>query len=313
MEQEYNKHLPVLVNEVLSFVPVKENLSYLDLTLGRGMHAKAILDTNKVETFVGVDRDSQAIEYCEKELSEKYKDVKMYFLRSTFKDAVKTLKSSKYTSFDFILMDIGVSSPQFDDPKRGFSYRFDSRLDMRMDQSQKLSAYEVINTYSEEQLNRVFSTLGECKEYKNVSKKIVEVRKIKPIETTLQLVEVIKDSLSSRELNKKGHPAKQFFLGLRYEVNDEINQLKEGLESALSLLCEKGRLAIISFNSEEDKVVKDIFKKYVNNTHIDKYSKSKNEDSYSLVTKKPILPTEKEIEENNRCKSSILRVIERRN
>lgn len=312
MDQQYNLHQPVMLNEVLSFLPKGDNLSYLDLTLGRGGHASEILKKNHIAHFVGVDRDIQAIEYCEKELSDRFPNVKMYFLHSTFKDAIKTLKSSNYKSFDFILMDIGVSSPQFDDPKRGFSYKNDARLDMRMDQGQKLTAYDVINTYSEDELNRVFDTLGECKEYKNVSRKIVEVRKIKPIETTLQLVEVIKDSLSAKELNKKGHPAKQFFLGLRYEVNDEINQLKDGLKQALSLLNKNGRLVIISFNSEEDKIVKDTFKEYITNSHKDKYSTKDDQNEFALLCKKPLTPTEEEIEENNRCKSSILRAIERR-
>lgn len=304
-------HQPVLLDEVLSFVPKTSPITYLDMTLGRAGHAKKIFDTYKVDTFIGVDRDYTAIEYCEKQLEEYSKTIKMFFLNSKFSEAISSIRKSGYISADLILMDIGVSSPQFDDPTRGFSYRFDSKLDMRMDEKQSLTAEYIVNNYSEDELNRVFSKLGECKVYKPVSRKIVEYRKENRIETTFQLVSIIKDSLPSYILYKEGHPAKQFFLGLRYEVNDEINELKKGIKEALKFLSINGRLIVISFNSEEDRIVKEIFKENINNSHKDKYKKNV-ESNYIELTKKPILPTTSEIKENNRAKSSIMRVIERR-
>ncbi len=310
---EFNSHIPVMLDEVLSFVPNGKKITYLDLTLGRAGHASNIM--NKMlagSTFIGVDRDQEALSYCEQYLSRYGKTVKQYFLHSTFSKAIPILRKSGFAGADLILMDIGVSSPQFDDPKRGFSYRYDALLDMRMDQGDSLTAKTVINTYSETELIRVFRDLGQCKIYYPVVKKILQVREEKEIETTFELVDIIKNSLPARELRKEGHPAKQFFLGLRYEVNHEIDELRSALKEALNFLNPKGRLIVISFNSEEDKIVKDAFKAVSENSHVDKYKKGQDESGYVLLTKKPLVPTQKEIEENNRSKPSILRAIERR-
>lgn len=309
MEQLINNHVPVLLNEVLSFVPKGKNLIYLDMTIGRAGHALAILNKYKnISTLIGVDKDNSAIEYCQ----EKLKDLSnLYLFNTSYSLIFDILKNAGINQADLILMDIGVSSPQFDDPERGFSYRFDSKLDMRMDKKQKLTAKTILNTYSKEELERVFSQLGECREYKKVVKNILDYRKKKEIETTLEFVDLIKSSLSEKELKKKGHPAKQFFLGLRYEVNDEINELKKGVDQAIKFLSKNGRLIVISFNSEEDKIVKTTFNKYSLKKHIDKFN-DKEVSEYTILTKKPIFPSEEEISKNNRAKSSILRVIERR-
>lgn len=311
---EFNYHNPVMLDEVLSFVR-EEKLTYVDLTLGRAGHAREILKRiRKGSSFYGVDRDEDALVFSEERLKPFEKKVSLHFLHSRYSKAVDLLKQSGVSGADLILMDIGVSSPQFDDPSRGFSYRFDSDLDMRMDQTAKMTAKDIVNTYSERELCRVFKDLGQCKIYYPVVKKILQVRQEKEIRTTFELVDIIKSALPRKELSKQGHPAKQFFLGLRYEVNQEIEELKEGLVSAIEFLNPKGRLIIISFNSEEDRIVKNTMKSYVQIQTGDKYHPilGQEESKYILLTKKPLVPTEEEIEENNRCKPSILRAIERR-
>lgn len=311
MSQEYSFHQPVMLAEVLSFLPKKKKITYLDMTLGRAGHASAILEKLSIgSTFYGVDRDCEALSYSKKRLEVYEKNISLNYLHSTFSDAIPKLKKQGVTGVDFLLMDIGVSSPQFDDPKRGFSYRFDAPLDMRMNQQDSLTAKEIINTYSKEELIRVFRDLGECKDYYHVVEKILTVRQEKEISTTFELVDLIKENVSYQTLKKEGHPAKQFFLGLRYEVNGEIAQLKKGLQEAISFLNSKGRLVIITFNSEEDKIVKDLFKSVTSSAHKDKY-KTKDVEDYTLLTKKPLLPTQQEIEENHRAKPSILRALER--
>jgi S-adenosyl-methyltransferase mraW len=309
---EYNNHVPVMLKEVLSFVPKRQKITYLDMTLGRAGHAENIIQLlQDGSTLIGVDRDPAALAFSQERLCP-YLNVKQYFLHSTFASAINTLKKSGIEGADFILMDIGVSSPQFDDPSRGFSYRFDAPLDMRMDPNDRITAKDIINSYDEKELCRVFRELGQCKIYYPVVKKILTEREKKPIETTFELVDIIKSALPAKELRQEGHPAKQFFLGLRYEVNGEITQLKKGIQDAIHFLNHKGRLVVISFNSEEDKIVKDAFKQISNESHVDKYAENKcTPDGYKTLTKKPLVPTEEEIKENNRAKASILRVLER--
>lgn len=307
--EAFNQHIPVMLNEVISFVPKDKKITYLDLTLGRGGHANAILQLLKENsTFYGVDRDIDAINYCQGYLAQYQSRIHLNFIQSNYAESFSKINT---TGADFILMDIGVSSPQFDNPLRGFSYRYDAELDMRMNQNDVLTAKEIINSYDEKELIRVFKELGECEGYYPVVKKILKVREEKTISTTFELVDIIKSSLPYKYLKKDGHPAKQFFLGLRYEVNDEINQLTKGLKQAIDFLNPKGRLVIISFNSEEDRVVKNIFKSYINESHVDKYSTNNASTGYIQLTKKPLTPTKEEITINNRSKPSILRAIER--
>lgn len=307
----YNEHTPVMLEEVLSFLPKKKKINYLDMTLGRAGHASHILENlESGSKFYGIDRDDEAINYCKGFLSQYKSKVKLNFYHSDYDSALNIIKN-ECEGLDFILMDIGVSSPQFDDPNRGFSYRYDSVLDMRMDKSSSLTARMIINTYSEEELIHVFKDLGECDGYYPVVKKILDVRNTREINTTFELVDIIKEALPKKLLKKEGHPAKQFFLGLRYEVNDEINQLRNGLKKAISLLNHNGRLVIISFNSEEDRIVKEIFKEIIKTNHVDKYAKQEEKEGYIALTKKPLTPTKEEISENNRAKASILRALER--
>lgn len=311
---DYNLHTPVMLREVLSFVK-EEKQVYLDLTLGRAGHAEKILEKlKKGSSFYGIDKDQEAIEYSKCSLAKFENKILLHYLKSDFMNAPLILEKSGLKGADFILMDIGVSSPQFDDPSRGFSYRYDAKLDMRMDQSQGKTARDILNTADEKELIHIFRDLGQCHIYYPVVKKILATREEQPIETTFQLVDIIKSSLPSRELRKQGHPAKQFFLGLRYEVNGEIDELKIGLKRAIEFLNPKGRLVIISFNSEEDRIVKDIFRSYTKTDTGDKYHPVINasEPKYQVLTKKPLTPQQDEIEMNNRSKPSILRAIERR-
>ena len=203
---DYNYHNPVLANEVVSLLPEKKKITYLDRTLGRGGHASLILKKlQKGSAFYGIDRDRDAIDYCKDFLKPFSQKVRLNFLHSDFASSISKLRERKVLGADFILMDIGVSSPQFDDPSRGFSYRYDAPLDRRRDQEQKLTAKSIVNGYSEKELCRVFGELGQCHIYYPVVKAIRTKREIKPVETTFELVDIIKANLPQKELRKEGH------------------------------------------------------------------------------------------------------------
>jgi 16S rRNA (cytosine1402-N4)-methyltransferase len=214
---------------------------------------------------------------------------------------------------DGILMDLGVSSPQFDEGERGFSYKEEARLDMRMDQRQDLTAYQIVNTYDFEDLLKIFQIYGEEKYSYSIAKNIIKARELKPIETTLELVEIIKKSKPMKELKKVGHPAKQVFQALRIAVNDELNVLVKALESALRHLKPGGRLAVITFHSGEDRIVKNIFKEAAveigNRLDIPLTTKAKE---FDLINRKPIVGSEAELEMNHRSASAKLRIIARK-
>lgn len=312
---EYNIHIPVLLSDVLNFVRDDiPNMVVVDMTLGRAGHSSNILQKldDKARLF-GFDRDPQALVYSEKKLKNYPQSHKLFHAK--FSEAVPTLKEFGVTGADFILFDIGVSSPQFDDPARGFSYRYDAPLDMRMDTTQKLTAKDVVNTYSESELKRILFEYGEEKFAGPIAKQITIRRKEKPIETTFELVDVIKQALPEFVLHKKGHPAKQTFMALRYEVNDEKKELIDGLTQAIPFLNPMGRLAIITFNSEEDEIVKNIFLKFAPRKMISRFIPlpvDEKEAPYVILTKKPIVPDRDEQEMNPRCQAAKLRVIERR-
>lgn len=304
-------HIPVLLEEVLSFVDSKKSYVVLDMTLGRGGHAEEILKKIPSNShYYGVDRDRQAIEYCQQNLKTD-RNIELCLIRTNFSKAVDIVREYGEKGADFILMDIGVSSPQFDDPSRGFSYRFDSKLDMRMNRDDLISCYDIINSYTEEELVKIFSEYGQCHNARRVSKEIVEKRKEKKIETTFELVDIIKDVLPKKELNAEGHPCKQYFLALRYAVNNELDELKKGVEKAVNFLNKNGRLAVISFNFLEDKIVKNTFSPYISKKKVDKYKREEKEDTFHYLTKKPIVALDEEIKRNPRSRSAIMRVIER--
>ena len=214
-----------------------------------------------------------------------------------------------------MLLDLGVSSPQFDDGERGFSYRYDAPLDMRMDQSQQKNAYDVVNTYDYHELVRIFYQYGEERFAKQIARNIERQRAVKPIATTFELVEVIKASLPAKILNKKGHPAKKVFQAIRIEVNDELKEIETVLQDAMDMLAVGGRLCVISFQSLEDRIVKEAFHERSTPKKVDKRIPMLPQDietaGYRLVNRKPITASEEELEENNRSHSAKLRIIER--
>ena len=307
------EHQSVLLKETVDALNVKEDGIYVDGTLGRGGHSKLLVSKLSSGHLYAFDKDLEAIEES-KEVLKDYLD-KVTLIHGDFKDMDEILKEYGVTKVDGIMMDLGVSSPQFDDVKRGFSYRYDARLDMRMNQNQELDAYQVVNEYSEEELNRIFKEYGEARYARSVAKAIIKKRQTNMITTTYELVDVIKGALPNKELNKKGHPAKQYFQALRIEVNNELESLTTGLRHAANLLAMHGRLAIITFHSLEDRLVKTEFKNYSSAPFVEAklpiLDSQMEQASFQLVNKKPIVAGDDELKENNRAHSAKLRVLER--
>lgn len=307
------KHVSVLLNETVDLLNVKPDGIYVDGTLGRGGHTSLLLSRLTTGHVYAFDKDQQAIEESKVNL-QKYEG-KVTFIHSDFGNMKEALKEYGISKVDGVMMDLGVSSPQFDDPSRGFSYRFDARLDMRMDQSQDLDAYKVVNTYSFANLTKILSRYGEVRFAKQIARAIEKARQEKPIETTFELVDIIKSALPATELRKKGHPAKQTFQALRIEVNDELGSLRRGLEEACDLLNVHGRCAVITFHSLEDRMVKQTFKDLTTAPFVDPKIPltvdQMEQASFLNLTKKPIVADEEESIENRRSHSAKLRGIER--
>lgn len=305
------KHYSVLLNESIEMLNIKEDGIYVDCTLGGGGHSLEIVKRLKNGHLYAFDQDKYAISKAQVRL-EGFED-KYTFINTNFSNIKSSLLDLGIEHVDGVIYDLGVSSFQFDIPERGFSYRFDGPLDMRMDQDSNLSAYDVINDYSENDLKRILYEYGEEKFAPSIARGIVKARSIKPIETTFELVEVIKKSLPASVLRKAGHPAKQTFQALRIEVNGELDVLKNSLEDAVKLLNPGGRVVVITFQSLEDRIVKQMFKKFTTLDvpkglpFIPDYMKLE----YKLVNNKVILPSEKELDENNRSHSAKMRGIEK--
>ena len=305
------KHISVLLEESIKALNLKEDSTIVDCTLGYGGHSSYILQRIKRGALFAFDQDSEAIRHS----TERLKAIGTNFtiINSNFVNLKEELAKRGVEKVDGILFDLGVSSPQLDDASRGFSYHEDARLDMRMNKDNPLSAYEVVNNYEEQDLVNIFYKYGEDKFSKNIARKMVEYRKNKKIETTLELVEIIKSAVPMKERLKK-HPARQIFQAIRIEVNHELDVLEPALEQALSMLKVGGRVAVITFHSLEDRIVKNIFKE---KCKIDEKVKGLPNipDEYlpdfKLVVNKAILPSEEELEKNSRSRSAKLRVIER--
>lgn len=297
-------HKTVLLNEAVESLQIKENGIYVDATLGGGGHTKLILSKLKNGKLISFDQDIYAINRA-KEIN----DERLILVNDNFSNLKENLDRLNISGIDGIVYDLGVSSFQFDIPERGFSYNHDAILDMRMDQSKPLMAKNIVNEYSYEELVRIFFRYGEEDESKRVASKIVEEREKKPIETTFELVEVIKKGMSNKRLREKGHPAKKIFQALRIEVNDELKVFEKSLYEAIELLNKDGRAVVITFHSLEDRLCKVIFKEkstinIPKNVPIIQTEKPVLE----LITKKPILPSEEEMQENNRAHSAKMRV-----
>ena len=305
------KHISVLLNESISSLNINENSIIVDATLGYGGHSSNILDRIKEGYLFAFDQDSEAIRHSTDRLSKI--GTNFTIIKSNFIHMKEELEKLNVSKVDGILFDLGVSSPQLDDSERGFSYHNNAKLDMRMDKEQKLSAYEVVNNYSKEELARIFKLYGESKFANNIAKRIVEYRKDKNIETTLELVEVIKTAVPMKFRIDK-HPARQIFQAIRIEVNHELDVLKPAILQALELLNVGGRCAIITFHSLEDRIVKNIFNEKCKIDEKVKGMPNIPEEylpNFRLVYNKAINPSEEEIKNNPRARSSKLRVIEK--
>ena len=307
------EHVSVLLNEAIDALNIKKDGIYVDLTLGRGGHSSKILEKLTTGKLYCFDQDKEAIEQSRQRL-EKISST-FEIIKSNFRNFKEELEKRGISKVDGILMDLGVSSPQFDNEERGFSYKGSARLDMRMDQEQSLDAYEVINNYSLNELCRIFREYGEDKYYYQIARKIVQNRIDSPIETTDELVDIIKSCKPQKELMKKGHPAKQIFQAIRIEVNDELGALKEALQKAIDMIDKNGRIVVISFHSLEDRIVKNMFNSVakVQGDRLNLYTLPDEieKPKYELVNNRIIVPNEKEMEVNSRSKSAKMRILTR--
>lgn len=305
------KHISVLLNETISSLNLNENSVIVDATLGYGGHSSNILERISKGYLFAFDQDSEAIRHSTNRLNAI--GTNFTIIKSNFVNMKSELLKLGVTQVDGVMFDLGVSSPQLDEEERGFSYHNDAKLDMRMDRDQKLSAYEVVNNYSKEDLTRIFLKYGEDKFSSNIAKKIVEARSVKPIETTLELVEIIKTAVPMKFRIDK-HPARQIFQAIRIEVNHELDVIEPAINQALDLIKVGGRVSVITFHSLEDRIVKKLFKE---KCEIDERIRGlpnipeEYQANFRLVTNKAIVPSEEELEKNPRARSSKLRVIER--
>lgn len=306
------KHIPVLLEPTISGLNIKSDGIYVDLTLGRGGHSGEILKKLTTGHLYGVDQDQEAIDESRKYLETISNNFTLIHKNFSYLDEILSEFHIQYV--DGILMDLGVSSPQFDEGDRGFSYREDAPLDMRMDQGQSLTAYQIVNTYSLDEIFKILRDYGEEKFAYSIAKNIVKAREVKPIQTTFELVDIIKKSKPMKELSKAGHPAKQVFQALRIAVNDELNALTITLEKALKALRPHGgRLAVITFHSLEDRITKNCFKEAsVSEGNRYNIPLQQEEKEYQLVNRKPIVASDDELKENHRSASAKLRIIERK-
>lgn len=308
------EHASVLLDETIRELKIKPDGIYVDGTLGGGGHAWHVLNRlSEKGRYIGIDQDEDAIRASTKRLAP-FQD-KVTIVRDNYVNMPKVLKDLGIYRVDGILLDLGVSSFQLDEKDRGFTYREDVPLDMRMDQRQTFSARDIVNGYSEQELFHIIRDYGEDKFAKNIAKHIAAEREKAPIETTGQLIEVIKHAIPMKVRAVGGHPAKRTFQAIRIECNRELEVLKTSLDQMIELLNPEGRLCIITFHSLEDRIVKRAFRKNENpctcppNFPI---CTCGNESKGKVITRKPILPTEEELMRNKRAKSSKLRVFERK-
>ena len=303
-------HIPVLYYETLDNLVINPDGIYIDCTLGGGSHSEGILERlSDKGLLISIDQDTNAIEYSKKRL-EKFGS-KWKVFKGNFENIDTIAYMVGVDKVDGILMDIGVSSKQLDDPDRGFSYRYDVKLDMRMNTEQKISAYDVVNTYSEEQLSKIIFEYGEERHARKIAKLIVEERKSSSIEKTSNLITLIKRAYPERASK---HPAKKTFQAIRIEVNRELEVLENAMSKAVELLKVGGRLAIITFHSLEDRIVKNKFKDLATACKCPKdipICVCGGVKKFEIITKKPIIPIDDELKNNNRAHSSKLRILER--
>lgn len=309
------EHETVLLKEATDGLAIRPDGIYVDCTLGGAGHSSLILEqlSDKGHLYA-FDQDSTAIEHAKSQLKSAVDEGKVTFVQSNFRYIKEALQELNIEKVDGILYDLGVSSPQLDEAERGFSYHQDAALDMRMNREQALSAYDVVNKWSYSDLVRIFFRYGEEKFSKQIARKIETYRETQSIETTQDLVDLIKEAIPAPARRKGGHPAKRVFQAIRIAVNDELSALEDSLEQAVDLIDIKGRISVITFHSLEDRIVKQIFKDYSKLPDVPRglpVMPDFKQPPLKLVNRKPILPSEKELEQNNRARSAKLRVAEK--
>ncbi len=306
------KHISVLLNESVEALNIKPDGIYVDGTMGGGGHSERILrELSPNGMLIGIDRDTEALNASRKRLSS-YSNVR--YVHDNYKNIKTILKDMGIDYIDGAVLDLGVSSYQLDCRERGFSYMEDALLDMRMNREASLSAYDVVNTYSEEDLTRIFYSYGEEKFSKKIARIICERREKKNIETTLELVDIIKAAIPEKLRQKGSHPAKRVFQAIRIEVNCELSDLKGAVDDFFDVLSPGGRLSIITFHSLEDRIVKNAFNEYKTGCTCPKdfpICVCGNKPRGTVITRKPLLPSEEECNFNSRSKSAKLRVAEK--
>ncbi len=305
-------HVSVMLNETIDYLNIKEDGVYVDCTLGGAGHALYLLNQlNYKGRLIAIDQDLTAIENAKEVLKEHLH--KVTFVHNNFRELTNILNELEIEKVDGIYYDLGVSSPQLDVPERGFSYHNDAKLDMRMDQTQSLSAYEVVNQWSYEALVRIFFRYGEEKFSKQIARRIEAHREQQPIETTLELVDVIKEGIPAKARRKGGHPAKRVFQAIRIAVNDELSAFEDSVEQAIECVKVGGRISVITFHSLEDRLCKQIFQEFEKGPDVPRGLPVIPEaytPKLKRVNRKPITATDDDLNENNRARSAKLRVAE---
>ena len=300
-----------MLHETIDMLDVKPDGIYVDATLGGAGHSEYLLSKlSEKGHLYAFDQDQNAIDNAQKRLAPYIEKGMVTFIKDNFRHLKDRLHDLGVTEIDGICYDLGVSSPQLDQRERGFSYKKDAPLDMRMNQEAILTAYEVVNHYDYHDLVRIFFKYGEDKFSKQIARKIEQARELKPIETTTELAEIIKSAKPAKELKKKGHPAKQIFQAIRIEVNDELGAADESIQQAIELLALDGRISVITFHSLEDRLTKQLFKE-ASTVEVPKglpFIPDDLKPKMELVSRKPILPSKEELEANNRSHSAKLRV-----
>ena len=309
------QHTTVLLHETVDGLAIKPDGVYVDCTLGGAGHSEYLLgQLNNDGHLYAFDQDQKAIENAKIRLAEYVAKKQVTFVKANFRELTAELQRFGVTEVDGILYDLGVSSPQLDEAERGFSYHQDAPLDMRMDQDASLSAYQVVNEYTYQEVVKIFFRDGEEKFSKQIARLIERRREVKPIETTGELVDLIKEAIPAPARRKGGHPAKRVFQAIRIAVNDELGAIESSLEQAIDMLAIGGRVSVITFHSLEDRIVKTIFKEFSAPKDMPPGLPMVPEDFQpilKLVNRKPIIPSEEELQDNNRARSAKLRIAEK--
>ena len=308
------EHVTVLLHEAVALLEIKPDGLYVDATLGGGGHTGEILKQLTTGTLYSFDQDDTAIQYNTKQYADEIAAGKLVLIHQNFRTLKSALAERGVTAVDGIVYDLGVSSVQFDDGQRGFSYNYDAELDMRMDQRQTLTAKTIVNDWPFNDLLRILSRYGEDRFPKQIARKIEQHRENGPINTTFELVDIIKEAIPAPARRKGGHPAKRTFQALRIAVNDELGALEDSLTQAIDLLAPDGRISVITFQSLEDRLVKQMFREKTTAPELTAglpVLPGQFEADYTLLTRKPILPSQDEMADNHRSESAKLRGIAR--